>query len=108
MSEGEGQGHPLGAKSSPSLSIEEVHARYRGHWVALRVSALDETHTPRAGQVVAHGSHASVLKALSRIIAPDRQPDALYYLFAAGDCVTSHSALEAAVRAAAGGEPNGL
>ena len=86
------------------FSLDEVHRRFSGHWVLLRVTEVDASQSPAGGHVVTFGSSRKVCKALTRLL-PDRTPDTHYYLFSAGPRVTSLATMRAAIRGEIDGIP---
>ena len=69
---------------SEELSLPEIDERYRGRWVAVSVTAMDEWHVPLAGHVVAAGTHVGVYQVLAQLVTPGNRPTMPYAVFAAG------------------------
>ena len=70
--------------SSEELSLAEISERYRGRWVAVSLTALDERSTPLAGQVVVVGTHAGVYQVITEFVTPGSPPPMPDAVFAAG------------------------
>ena len=65
------------------MPIEQIDAQFKGRWVLVRVTAVNEFHTTVEGQVVAYGARKRIFKALYKIAAERPDPDT-HHLFKAG------------------------
>ena len=66
------------------MSIEQIDAQFKGHWVLIKVTARNELHITVEGQVVAYGTSKQKKERLAEIAAKGLEPGATYYLTTAG------------------------
>jgi hypothetical protein len=77
-------GSELPTESLPRSVIEE---RYKGQWVLVKITAVDELHSMTEGSVLAYGAHDHVHKRLSEIYTPGERLNFPYFVFVAGRLV---------------------
>jgi hypothetical protein len=70
------------------LSLPEIHERFAGQQVLVRVTAWDTNNSPSHGELIAHGTAKIVNKAL-KAVPRSGNPDYPYYVFTAFPSVPS-------------------